>query len=140
LEEDTKKETKISELRQDVVTGDWVVISTIRAKRPDEFAVQRSQPHPSSQGSQPLRPDEYVGTPPLSKGEGNHAFFRIVRAGFSAKRKTLLNNLSAGLQLDKKEVEKILKKVGLAPTQRAQELSVENWKKLAEELITELTL
>jgi len=36
-----KKETnknKNSELRQDIVTGDWVVISTARAKRPDEFA------------------------------------------------------------------------------------------------------
>jgi UDPglucose--hexose-1-phosphate uridylyltransferase len=28
----------ISELRQDMVTGDWVVIATGRAKRPDEFA------------------------------------------------------------------------------------------------------
>lgn len=27
-----------SELRQDIVTGDWVVIATGRAKRPDEFA------------------------------------------------------------------------------------------------------
>lgn len=29
---------KISELRQDIVTGDWVVISTVRGRRPDEFA------------------------------------------------------------------------------------------------------
>lgn len=28
----------ISELRQDIVSGDWVVIATGRAKRPDEFA------------------------------------------------------------------------------------------------------
>ncbi len=28
-----------SELRQDIVTGDWVVIATGRAKRPDEFVV-----------------------------------------------------------------------------------------------------
>jgi UDPglucose--hexose-1-phosphate uridylyltransferase len=28
-----------SELRQDIITGDWVVIATGRAKRPDEFAV-----------------------------------------------------------------------------------------------------
>ena len=27
-----------SELRQDIVTGDWVVIATGRAKRPDEFS------------------------------------------------------------------------------------------------------
>ena len=28
----------VSELRQDIVTGDWVVIATGRSKRPDEFA------------------------------------------------------------------------------------------------------
>lgn len=34
-----------SELRQDIVTGDWVVIATGRAKRPDEFAeYERSAP------------------------------------------------------------------------------------------------
>lgn len=34
----TKKSNCESELRQDIVTGDWVVIATGRAKRPDEFA------------------------------------------------------------------------------------------------------
>lgn len=36
---ESKKEKKppVSELRQDLVTGDWVVIATGRAKRPDEF-------------------------------------------------------------------------------------------------------
>lgn len=58
-------------------------------------------------------------------------FFRIVKAGFSAKRKTLINNLSNSLHLDKNIVEEKIKKVGLKPTVRAQELSIENWKKLA---------
>lgn len=41
-EADKKAETKPvdsqSELRQDIITGDWVVIATGRAKRPDDFA------------------------------------------------------------------------------------------------------
>ena len=57
-------------------------------------------------------------------------FFRIVRAGFSAKRKTLANNLATGLQIDKKIVEQLLKTVGFLPTVRAQELGVADWKKL----------
>ncbi|MDO9231243.1 MAG: 16S rRNA (adenine(1518)-N(6)/adenine(1519)-N(6))-dimethyltransferase RsmA [bacterium] len=65
-----------------------------------------------------------------NKEEVKH-FFRIVKAGFSAKRKTLVNNLSASLKLDKKEVEEKLKKIGITPNQRAQELSVEDWKKIA---------
>ncbi|GBE16951.1 ribosomal RNA small subunit methyltransferase A [bacterium BMS3Abin15] len=59
-------------------------------------------------------------------------FFRIVKAGFCAKRKTLVNNLSNSLHLDKKEVEGKLKKTGIDPTIRAQELSVDDWKKIAE--------
>jgi 16S rRNA (adenine1518-N6/adenine1519-N6)-dimethyltransferase len=58
-------------------------------------------------------------------------FFRIVRAGFSAKRKTLANNLASGFHVPKKEVEEKLKNLNILPTARAQELSVENWKKLA---------
>ena len=37
MAEDKQKQNKTSELRQDIVTGDWVVVSTIREKRPDEF-------------------------------------------------------------------------------------------------------
>ncbi len=68
------------------------------------------------------------------KNEESHAeskkFFRIVKAGFSAKRKTLVNNLATSLQLDKNIVEEKIRTVGLKPTVRAQELSVEDWKKL----------
>jgi UDPglucose--hexose-1-phosphate uridylyltransferase len=35
------KNNKLTELRQDLVTGDWVVIATGRAKRPEEFAAQK---------------------------------------------------------------------------------------------------
>lgn len=40
MEEKTNKENRepVSELRQDLVSGDWVVIATGRAKRPDDFA------------------------------------------------------------------------------------------------------
>lgn len=60
-------------------------------------------------------------------------FFRVVRAGFSSKRKTLINNLSASFHLDKKYVEEKIKKHGFQLEIRAQELSVDNWKVLAKE-------
>ncbi len=62
--------------------------------------------------------------------ENAKKFFRIVRAGFCSKRKTLANNLSNSLHLDKKEVQEKIKTAGILPTVRAQELSIENWKKL----------
>ena len=57
-------------------------------------------------------------------------FFRIVKAGFCAKRKTMLNNLSSSFHLDKKTTGEKIKKAGINPEMRAQELSVEDWKKL----------
>jgi len=60
----------------------------------------------------------------------DYAFFKIVKAGFSAKRKTLINNLSNTFHLEKTVVEEKIKTIGLKPTVRAQELSVEDWQKL----------
>jgi len=57
-------------------------------------------------------------------------FFRVVKAGFSAKRKTLLNNLSSSLHLEKIKVAEKLKAADISPTARAQELSIDDWKKL----------
>lgn len=37
MEEKKNKKESLSELRQDLVTGDWVLIATSRAKRPDQF-------------------------------------------------------------------------------------------------------
>ncbi len=54
-------------------------------------------------------------------------FFSLVRAGFSAKRKMLINNLSSGFHIPKAELWEWMKKAGLEPTQRAQELEVEDW-------------
>ncbi len=57
-------------------------------------------------------------------------FFRIVRAGFSAKRKMLVNNLSGGLNIPKEKITEIIKKSGLEPGVRAEKLRLEDWKEL----------
>jgi 16S rRNA (adenine1518-N6/adenine1519-N6)-dimethyltransferase len=62
--------------------------------------------------------------------EETKKFFQIVKAGFSAKRKTLANNLSASLHFDKSEVEDKLESLGFSKNVRAQELGVEDWKEL----------
>jgi len=54
----------------------------------------------------------------------------LVRSGFSARRKKLLNNLSAGLQIDKTEVKIWLEKAEVGENARAQELSLEQWYRL----------
>lgn len=57
-------------------------------------------------------------------------FFEVVRAGFSQKRKQLLNSLSAGLRLPKAEVETRLHAVGIDPKRRAETLSLQEWGEL----------
>lgn len=62
-------------------------------------------------------------------------FFRMVKYGFASKRKTLVNNLSAGYQLEKKKIVGILRKIGLNENSRAQELSIQNWMDLCKRII-----
>jgi len=62
--------------------------------------------------------------------ENRRQFFRLVKMGFSARRKTLANNLSAGLQLPKAKIEEILREAGIGEKARAQDLGVEEWQTL----------
>ncbi len=59
-------------------------------------------------------------------------FFRLVKAGFSAKRKKLRSSLSSGLQLSKGETEKLLGMAGISPDYRAEMLSIADWLRLVE--------
>ncbi|QQS18576.1 hypothetical protein IPL68_00485 [Candidatus Saccharibacteria bacterium] len=53
--------------------------------------------------------------------------FFIVRAGFSQKRKTLHNSLSAGMHLSKDETKALLDKANIDPKNRAQALALTHW-------------
>lgn len=74
-------------------------------------------------------------TKPLFPGIETKAFFRVVKAGFAARRKTLLNSLAGGLRLDKQTIEKALIDAQLNPSMRPQELSLEQWHNLAQVLL-----
>lgn len=65
-------------------------------------------------------------------------FFRVVKAGFANRRKTLLNSLSAGLRITKAEADQVLKQAEIDAQARAQELSLEQWNSLYKNLGPEL--
>lgn len=67
---------------------------------------------------------------PLFPGVDTKQFFRIVKAGFAQKRKTLLNSLSAGLHLSREETVSLLAKTRIEPNTRAQSLSLDDWHRL----------
>jgi 16S rRNA (adenine1518-N6/adenine1519-N6)-dimethyltransferase len=55
------------------------------------------------------------------------SFFRVVTAGFLQRRKTLLNALENGLNLDREFVRSVLGQSNVEPARRAQTLSVDEW-------------
>lgn len=57
-------------------------------------------------------------------------FFKLIKAGFSERRKKLRSSLSGGLGIPKDEVEKLLTAAGVSPDARAQELSLSDWNSL----------
>ncbi|NOR89705.1 MAG: ribosomal RNA small subunit methyltransferase A [Anaerolineales bacterium] len=59
------------------------------------------------------------------------AIFSLARAGFGQKRKKLRNSLARELGSSPEEVEKLLAKAGIQPKSRAQELSIQDWQKIA---------
>jgi 16S rRNA (adenine1518-N6/adenine1519-N6)-dimethyltransferase len=54
-------------------------------------------------------------------------FFNLIKAGFSQKRKTLRNALSAGLGMQRSDVEALLSQAKLDPRRRAETLNLEEW-------------
>lgn len=64
---------------------------------------------------------------PLFENINTKLFFRIVKAGFGEKRKTLLNSLSAGLHVTKPIIQELMESVDIDPRLRAQNLSLEQW-------------
>ncbi len=58
-------------------------------------------------------------------------FFRIVKAGFAAKRKKIAKSLSANLAISKERTAEILEKCEISPDLRAQDLNIEEWLKIS---------
>ncbi len=67
---------------------------------------------------------------PLVTDRDARAFFRLVRAGFSQKRKTLANALAATERIRPALAAERLRGAGIDPTRRAQTLSIAEWKAL----------
>ena len=90
-----------------------------------DSAIIRFRPKASTKGRWASGPDQ-----PMAEKIKEKSFFRLVKFGFAARRKTLENNLSAGLQITKAQASDIIKSTGLSELTRAQDLAVSDWIKL----------
>ena len=77
---------------------------------------------------------DLFSNPVIEKGRLD-LFFQLAKAGFSQKRKTLRNALSAGMAWSKEDAEEHLAKARIDPQRRAQTLSLAEWGKLVEILL-----
>jgi 16S rRNA (adenine1518-N6/adenine1519-N6)-dimethyltransferase len=64
---------------------------------------------------------------PRPDAERDKNFEKVVKAGFSAKRKKLKTSLSGGLNIAKPQAEKLLQAAKIDPNTRAQNLSLADW-------------
>jgi 16S rRNA (adenine1518-N6/adenine1519-N6)-dimethyltransferase len=60
------------------------------------------------------------------------AFFRLAKAGFSQKRKTLRNALAGGMAWEPRQSEALLRQASLDPQRRAETLGLEEWAALTQ--------
>jgi len=67
----------------------------------------------------------------VSKQVESKLFFRIVKAGFAAKRQQIHNSLAATLRLPKDQVKDILSRANIEPQKRAEDLTLKDWLNLS---------
>jgi len=75
-------------------------------------------------------------TAPFLDGISEADFFRVVKAGFSAKRKKLRSSIAGGLNLSREQAEELLGSAIINPDDRAETLSLEDWLRLAKIVAT----
>lgn len=66
----------------------------------------------------------------LLASEDEKLFFRIVKAGFSAKRKKLRSSMASGLGIEKNDATLLLQRAAINPDNRAEDLSLNDWIRL----------
>ena len=62
-------------------------------------------------------------------------FFKVVKASFAQRRKTLLNCLSNGFSKDKETIKNVLEAVGIDATIRGERLGVSDFAKISDEML-----
>ena len=73
---------------------------------------------------------------PRVKVKDVDTFFKIAKAGFGQKRKQLHNSLAAGLPIKHAQIMQALNEVGIDPKRRAETLTLEEWGRLSDRLIS----
>lgn len=62
---------------------------------------------------------------------------KVLKAAFQKRRKTILNSLSSGLDIEKNDLRKILEKLNIEPSKRAENLKLDDFLDISREILDE---
>ena len=74
--------------------------------------------------------------PPPVEVKDEKIFFRVIRAAFAMRRKTLSNNLANEFKITKAEATEIIKNCGYSETVRGEALSIFDYAKISDEIVS----
>jgi 16S rRNA (adenine1518-N6/adenine1519-N6)-dimethyltransferase len=126
-----KVDSQVVVLKPRVTAGSLprVIASDSEAIQPTESGLpRRSAPRNDAMTRLPRQ----TSLPRNDSALQEKAFERVVKAGFSAKRKKLHTALAGGLNISVDDAKKLLHTAKIDSNLRAQELSVADWARLAE--------
>ena len=73
---------------------------------------------------------------PLIAEDSLDIFFKLIKAGFGQKRKTLRNSLASGLHISPVRAAELLTRAHIDPQRRAETLSIKEWENLSKTYAT----
>lgn len=76
-----------------------------------------------------------IGGKPRVETKDEKMFFKVVKASFAQRRKTVVNSISSSLSIEKSKVEEALISSGVSKTARAEQLTLEDFANISDSLL-----
>ena len=76
-----------------------------------------------------------IGGKPRVETKDEKMFFKVVKASFAQRRKTVVNSISSSLSCEKAKVEEALTNSGVQKTARAEQLTLEDFANISDNLL-----
>lgn len=76
-----------------------------------------------------------ISDEPRAKAKDEKMFFKVVKASFAQRRKTVVNSISSSLSIEKAKVEEALANSGVSKTARAEQLTLEDFANISDNLL-----
>ncbi len=73
-----------------------------------------------------------VSSEPRVRAKDEKTFFKVVKAAFAQRRKTVINSIASGMGIEKSVISEVLAQCDLSPTVRAEQLLLSDFAKISD--------